>query len=146
MQSRRRRGIGRQGRRWRIGRAVSAGAGIGAGAAIFEMLFQKVFEIFEGTPILETFTSALDTLLTAFGPVVGVLLEALLPAIVALTPAIEPLARAMTPLVELMGAGLLVAIQLLIPGITLWAQGLEKVTTVRFETWSYPASSSWSTN
>ena len=113
-----------------IGRAVSAGAGIGAGAAIFEMLFQKVFEIFEGTPILETFTSALDTLLTAFGPVVGVLLEALLPAIVALTPAIEPLARAMTPLIELMGAGLLVAIQLLIPGITLWAQGLEKVTTV----------------
>ena len=112
-----------------VGRAVSAGAGIGAGAAIFEMLFQKVFEIFEGTPILVTFTEAIDQLLKAFGPVIGVLLTALLPVIEALTPAIEPLARAITPLIELLGTGLLVAVQLMVPGITLLATGLEVATT-----------------
>ena len=112
-----------------VGRAVSAGAGIGAGAAIFEMLFQKVFEIFEGTPILVTFTAAIDELLKAFGPVIGVLLQSLLPAIVALTPAIEPLARAIVPLIELLGTGLLVAVQLMVPYITFMATQLEVATT-----------------
>ena len=112
-----------------VGRTVGAGAGIGAGAAAFELIFQKIFELFEGTPVLETFVMALDTLFKAFGPVIGVLLESLTPVLIALTPAIEPLARALIPLIELFGAGLLIAVQLLVPAIVLFAEGLEKVTT-----------------
>ena len=120
-------GLGRAG--GGIGRTVGAGAGIGAGAAAFELIFQKIFELFEGTPVLETFVMALDTLFKAFGPVIGVLLESLTPVLIALTPAIEPLARALIPLIELFGAGLLVAVQLLTPAIVLFANGLENVTT-----------------
>ena len=114
-------GLGRAG--GSVGRTVGAGAGIGAGAAVFEMLIQRIFELFEGTPVLETFTMALDTLFQAFGPVIGVLLESLTPVIVALTPAIEPLARALTPLIQLLGTQLLVAVELVTPGIVLVAEG-----------------------
>ena len=120
-------GLGRAG--GGIGRTVGAGAGIGAGLAVFELAFQKIFELFEGTPILETFVMALDGIFTAAGPLIGVLLEALLPVIVALTPAIEPLTRALVPLIELFGAGLLVAVHLITPAIILFANGLENVTT-----------------
>ena len=121
-------GLGRAG--GSVGRTVGAGAGIGAGAAVFEMLIQRIFELFEGTPVLETFTMALDTLFQAFGPVIGVLLESLTPVIVALTPAIEPLARALTPLIQLLGTQLLVAVELVTPGIVLVAEGLARVTAV----------------
>ena len=108
---------------------MGAGAGIGAGLAIFEQAFQKIFELFEGTPVLETFVMALDGIFRAAAPVIGVLLESLTPILLALTPAIEPLARALVPLVELFGAGLLIAVQLITPAIILLANGLENVTT-----------------
>ena len=119
-------GLGRAG--GGIGRTVGAGAGIGAGAAVFEMLIQRIFELFEDTPVLEQFTTALDGIFKAAGPLIGVLLESLTPVIVALTPAITPLARALTPLVKLMGTGLLVAVELLTPGIALLAEGLGYAT------------------
>ena len=65
----------------------------------------KIFELFEGTPVLEEFIEALDEIFKAAGPVIGILLKALTPVIKALTPAIEPLARAMVPLVELLAQG-----------------------------------------
>ena len=120
-------GLGRAG--GGIGRTVGAGAGIGAGLAVFELAFEKIFELFEGTPILETFVMALDGIFKAAAPLIGVLLEGLTPILLALTPAIEPLARALTPLIELLGAGLLIVIQAITPAIVLFAQGLEKVTT-----------------
>ena len=113
-----------------VGRTVGAGAGLGAGLAVFEQLIEKVFELFEDTPVLTQFTEALDTLVfKAFGPVVGVLLESLTPVIRALTPAIEPLARALIPLVEIFGTNLLIAVNLLTPLITLAARGVEFLTT-----------------
>ena len=112
-----------------VGRTVGAGAGLGAGLAIFEQLIMKIFELFEGTPVLQTFITALDGIFKAAAPVIGVLLQSLTPILLALTPAIEPLARAMVPLVELFGAGLLIAVQLITPAIVLFAEGLEKVTT-----------------
>ena len=120
-------GLGRGARG--AGGVVGRGAGLGAGAAIFEQLIMKIFELFEGTPVLEEFIEALDEIFKAAGPVIGILLKALTPVIKALTPAIEPLARAMVPLVELFGAGLLIAVQLITPAIVLFARGLEKVTT-----------------
>ena len=120
-------GLGRAG--GGIGRTVGAGAGIGAGLAVFELAFEKIFELFEGTPILETFVMALDGIFKAAAPLIGVLLEGLTPILLALTPAIEPLARALTPLIELLGAGLLIVIQAITPAIILFANGLEKVTT-----------------
>ena len=120
-------GLGRAG--GGIGRTVGAGAGIGAGLAVFELAFEKIFELFEGTPILETFVMALDSIFKAAGPLVGILLDTLTPIIKALAPAIEPLARALAPLIELLGAGLLIVIQAITPAIILFAQGLEKVTT-----------------
>ena len=119
-------GLGRGARG--AGGVVGRGAGLGAGAAIFEQLIMKIFELFEGTPVLEEFIEALDEIFKAAGPVIGILLKALTPVIKALTPAIEPLARAMVPLVELFGAGLLIAVQLITPAIVLFARGLEKVT------------------
>ena len=120
-------GLGRAG--GGIGRTVGAGAGIGAGLAIFEQLIERIFELFEDTPVMEQFITALDGIFTAAGPLIGVLLEGLTPILLALTPAIEPLARALVPLVELFGAGLLIAVQLITPAIVLFAEGLEKVTT-----------------
>ena len=120
-------GLGRAG--GGIGRTVGAGAGIGAGLAVFEQLIERIFELFEDTPVMEQFITALDGIFTAAGPLIGVLLESLTPILLALTPAIEPLARALVPLVELFGAGLLIAVQLITPAIILFAEGLEKVTT-----------------
>ena len=120
-------GLGRGARG--AGGVVGRGAGLGAGAAIFEQAIMKILELFEGTDVLETFTEALDTLFKGFGPVIGVLIKSLTPVIKALTPAIVPLAKALTPLIELFGAGLLVAVELLTPAIVLFAGGLEKVTT-----------------
>lgn len=112
-----------------IGRTVAAGAGLGAGVAVIEQFFERLFELFEGTPVFQQFTMALDAALQAAAPLVGVLLNSLTPVIVALTPAIAPLAQALTPLIELMGVQLLVAVQLITPGIQLFAGALERVTT-----------------
>ena len=120
-------GLGRGARG--AGGVVGRGAGLGAGAAIFEQLIMKIFELFEDTPVLEEFIEALDEIFKAAGPVIGILLKSLTPVIKALTPAIEPLARAMVPLVELFGAGLLIAVELITPAIILFAGGLERVTT-----------------
>ena len=120
-------GLGRAG--GGIGRTVGAGAGIGAGLAVFELAFEKIFELFENTPVLTTFIEALDSIFKAAGPLVGILLDTLTPIIKALAPAIEPLARALAPLIELLGAGLLIVIQAITPAIILFAEGLEKVTT-----------------
>ena len=111
------------------GRTVAAGAGLGAGLAVFEQVIEKIFELFEGTPVLTKFTDALDLVFKGLGPVVGVLLDALTPVIVALTPAIEPLARALIPLVEIFGTNLLIAVNLLTPLITLAAEGVGFLTT-----------------
>ena len=37
------------------------------GAAIFEQLIMKIFELFEGTPVLEEFIEALDEIFKAAG-------------------------------------------------------------------------------
>ena len=111
------------------GRTVAAGAGVGAGLAVFEQVIEKIFELFEGTPVLTKFTEALDLVFKGLGPVVGVLLDALTPVIVALTPAIAPLAMALIPLVEIFGTNLLIAVTLLTPLITLAAKGVEFLTT-----------------
>ena len=74
-------GLGRAG--GGLGRTVGAGAGIGAGLAIFEQAFQKIFELFEGTPVLETFVMALDGIFKAAAPLIGVLLEGLTPILLA---------------------------------------------------------------
>ena len=120
-------GLGRGARG--AGGVVGRGAGLGAGAAIFEQAIMKILELFEDTPVLEDFITALDGIFKAAAPVIGVLLKSLTPVILALTPAIVPLAKALTPLVELFGLGLLVAVELVTPAIVLFAKGLEKVTT-----------------
>ena len=112
-----------------VGRTVGAGAGLGAGLAIAEQLLSRLFELFEGSDILETFTEALDSILKAAAPIAGVLINALIPTLLALFPAITPVAKALTPLIELLGGGLVVAVQLITPGIILWARALEYVTT-----------------
>ena len=113
-----------------IGRIIGAGAGLGAGVAVFEQLFTRLFELFEETPVLETFTDALQTTLRAFAPVAGVLIQALTPAIVALEPALKALVPAVTPVIELLGANLLFAIQALTPAIQFIAPVIERVTTL----------------
>ena len=70
-------GLGRGARG--AGGVVGRGAGLGAGAAIFEQLIMKIFELFEGTPVLEEFIEALDEIFKAAGPVIGILLKALTP-------------------------------------------------------------------
>ena len=104
--------------------------GLARGWPSFEQLIEKIFELFEGYPGVDTRSRmALDTLFKAFGPVVGVLLESLTPVIKALTPAIEPLARALIPLVEIFGVNLLIAVTLLTPLITFAAKGIAFLTT-----------------
>lgn len=112
-----------------VGRTVGAGLGIGAGLAFAEQLIERIFELFEGTDILENLTMALMVLFEAIGPLVGVLLNALTPVILALAPAIAPLAVALAPLVELMGGVLLIAVQALTPLLGHLATGLEFVAT-----------------
>lgn len=108
--------------------AVGAGAGLGAGITIVEQFFEKLIELFEGTPILEQFTDAIDAIFMSAGPLIGVLLHSLLPVLTALTPAIEPLAQALAPLIELLGASLLTSVTLLTPVIIGLSKGLQVVT------------------
>lgn len=106
------------------GRIALAGAGIGAGAAIIEKLFESLFELFEDTPILEKFTSALQVVLKAVAPVAGVLIGTLTPILHALAPVAESLAVALAPLIELLGAKLLFVITILAPPVAKLAEGL----------------------
>lgn len=111
-----------------LGKTLLAGGGIGAGAAVFEKIIEKILELFENTQVMQDFTDALQLVFKAAGPLIGVLLNSLTPAIVALTPAIAPLARAIAPLVELLGANLYIAVKVLTPVITLLARGLATLT------------------
>lgn len=114
---------------FRAGRAaggtVAAGFGLQAGFAVFEQLIERLFELFEGTDILEVFNQAFKELFVAIAPVVGVLLEALTPVVKALTPAFVAIARAITPLIELLGGGLLFVVEALTPLIELLAGWFE---------------------
>ena len=110
-----------------LGAAVGAGAGLGAGIAVVEQFFERLFELFEDTPVMEDFLTALDDIFRAAGPLVGVLLKGLTPVLKALTPVIGPLAEAFAPLVELLGTNLLAAVTLLTPLILPLAQGLGAV-------------------
>ena len=116
-------GVARGGRA--VGGTVAAGFGLQAGFAVFEQLIERLFELFEGTEILETFQEAFGELFTAIAPVVGVLLQALTPVIKAITPALVALAEAFSPLIELLGGGLLFAVQALTPIIVFLAGILE---------------------
>lgn len=110
-------------------RTIGAGAGLGAGIVIIEQLFERLFELFEDTPILEQFISVAEELFRAAAPLVGVLLHALLPVIQALTPAIAPLVEALAPLIELLGGALLVTVKLLTPLLIEMARAIEIVVT-----------------
>ena len=101
---------------------VGAGAGLGAGLVIAEQIFERLFELFENTDLLETFTATLTRLLRVAAPLAGSIIDVITPVLEALIPAIEPL-------VELIGANLLIAVTLLTPAVRVLATGIEQVTT-----------------
>ena len=111
-----------------LGTAAAAGAGLGAGLVIIEQLFERLFELFEDTPVMEEFIGLLGELLQEFAPLAGVLLTALIPVLRALIPAIAPVVDALVPLIELLGGGLLVVVTLLTPVIIQAARWLQYFT------------------
>ena len=111
-----------------VGQLIGAGAGLQAGIAVFEQVFERMFELFEDTDILNTFTDALDTVFKAIAPLAGSIIQALTPAIVALEPALTALVPAIVPLIELIGTNLVFAIKLLSPLIEAVAPLVQRIT------------------
>ena len=98
-----------------VGNIVGAGFGLQAGFAVFEQLVERIFELFEDTPVLEKFTEAIDAIFKAMAPLIEVLLLAFIPILQELLPVIEELVPAFIPLIRALGDSLLLALQLLLP-------------------------------
>lgn len=99
----------------RAGSILTASAGLGAGLAIVEKLFETLFSRFEETPLLEKMTSALGTMLDAVVPLAGIIIESLTPVLKELTPLIGPIAEAFAPLAQLLGGALATALKIITP-------------------------------
>lgn len=128
------RGVGRRG--GGVGSILIGGAGLGAGAELAEQLLERLFELFEDTPVLEKFINTMDRLLQAAAPIAGVLIDSLTPAFDALLPVIPPLVTALAPLIQLLGTNLAFSIQVLTPlliplinGFTTVALGVQRIVT-----------------
>ena len=91
------------------------GAGIGAGFVIVERLLERLFEKFEGTDILETFTSALDAIFDVLAPLAGILIQVLAEPLKALTPLLSELALVFAPIIRIFGTSLVTALTILLP-------------------------------